>query len=75
MTTSLKLRKVGNSTGMVFPKEVLQRLRVENGDELFLIETQNGIELSPYDPDFGQEMDLADEIMKKRRNVLKKLGE
>ncbi|WP_040914571.1 AbrB/MazE/SpoVT family DNA-binding domain-containing protein [Lentisphaera araneosa] len=75
MTTSLKLRKVGNSTGMVFPKEVLQRLRVENGDELFLIETQNGIELSPYDPDFGQEMDLADKIMKKRRNVLKKLGE
>ncbi|EDM27901.1 hypothetical protein LNTAR_00830 [Lentisphaera araneosa HTCC2155] len=60
---------------MVFPKEVLQRLRVENGDELFLIETQNGIELSPYDPDFGQEMDLADKIMKKRRNVLKKLGE
>ncbi|MDD7985537.1 AbrB/MazE/SpoVT family DNA-binding domain-containing protein [Lentisphaera marina] len=75
MTTSLKLRKVGNSTGMVFPKEFLQRLRVENGDELFLIETQNGIELSPYDPDFGQEMDLADQIMKKRRNVLKKLGE
>ena len=75
MITRLKLRKVGNSTGAVFPKEVLQRLHVENGDELFLIETPNGIELSPYDPEFGQEMQLAERVMKKRRNVLRKLGQ
>ena len=49
MTTTLKLRKVGNSTGTVFPKEVLQRLHVENGDQLFITETPNGVELSPYD--------------------------
>ena len=75
MATKVKLRKVGNSTGMVLPKELLQRLKVGNGDELFLTETSDGVQLSPYNPDFAADVKLADTIMKKRRNVLRKLGE
>ena len=71
----LKLRKYGNSTGTTFPKEILHRLRVEEGDELFVIETQRGIELTPYDPEFAEQMDVARQVMRERRDVLRKLAE
>lgn len=72
--TTLKLIAVGNSTGVVLPKELLARLRVEKGDSLFAIETLEGIELTAYDPEFARQMDMAEEIMRKDRDVLKKLG-
>ena len=64
--TSLKLKAVGNSTGVILPKEILAKLRVEKGDRLFVIETPNGIELTPYDPEFERQMEAARKIMKKR---------
>ena len=66
---------IGNSTGVVLPKELLQRLRVEKGDTLFVLETPHGIELVPYDPDFAAQMEAAERVMREDRDVLKKLAE
>ena len=71
----VKVRKVGNSLGIVLSKEVVARLRVENGDELYLSETASGYQLSPYDPEFAAQMDVAKSVMKKRRNMLHQLAE
>jgi len=73
--TSLKLTTIGNSTGVVLPKEILQRLRVDRGDTLYVIETARGIELTPYGPDFAAQMELAERVMREDRDVLKKLAE
>lgn len=70
-----KLRAIGNSTGVVLPKEALDKLSLSAGDTLYVIETKDGIELTPYDPEFGSQLDLAKSVMKKRRNVLRKLAE
>ena len=72
--TSLKVTTIGNSVGVVLPKDVLTKLRVSKGDTLYAIETPNGIELSPYDPDFVAQMDGAEKIMREDRDVLKKLA-
>lgn len=73
--TVVKLTTVGNSTGIVLPKELLQRLRVHKGDQLFVVETPNGIELTPYDPEVAAQLDVAEQVMREDRDVLKKLGE
>ena len=71
----LKVTTIGNSTGVVLPKEILQRLRVEKGDSLYVMETPNGIELVPYDPEFVEQMETAERVMREDRDVLKKLAE
>lgn len=73
--TTLKVTTVGNSTGLVLPKEILQHLRIKKGDILYAIETPNGIELTPYNPEFATQMDTAEQIMREDRDVLKKLSE
>lgn len=73
--TIVKLTTVGNSTGIVLPKELLERLRVQKGDHLFVIETPNGIELTPYDPAVAEQLDVAERVMREDRDVLKKLAE
>jgi len=73
--TTLKVTTVGNSAGVVLPKEILQRLRVDKGDVLYVVETPDGIELTPYDPEFASQMEVAERVMRKRRNLLKKLSE
>ena len=70
----LKLTTVGSSTGVVLPKEVLARLKVEKGDTLFLTESPDGYRITPYDPEFEQQMELARRVMRERRNVLKELA-
>ncbi len=72
--TTLKLKAVGNSTGVILPKELLAKMHVEKGDELFVVETKDGIVLTPYDPEFERQMDAARKIMKKRRTVLRELA-
>jgi putative addiction module antidote len=71
---ALKLAKVGNSVGAVIPKEVLQRLKVGQGDTLYLTETPDGYQMTPYDPEFEEQMGVAREIMKRRRNALRELA-
>ncbi len=73
-TAALKLTAIGNSVGIVLPKEILAKLRVERGDSLYLTETPTGVELTAYRPDFAEQMDLAEEIMRENRDVLKKLA-
>ena len=73
--TRLKVTTVGNSVGVVLPKEVLARLRVEKGDILYTTETPNGIELSAYNPTFAEQVDTAEAIMRDNRDVLKKLAD
>ena len=73
--TTLKVTTVGNSTGVVLPKEVLQHLRVQKGDTLYVLETPDGVQLTPYDPEFGQQVEVAEQVMRDDRDVLKKLAE
>ena len=74
--TTLKLISVGTSTGVVVPKDVLARLNVSKGDSLYLIEAPDGsFRLTPYDPDFAQRMEKADEIMRRYRNTMQTLAQ
>ncbi len=73
--THLKITTVGNSLGVILPKDILAKLRVSKNDKLYAIETRSGIELTPYDPDFANQMDMAGKIMHKDRDILKKLSE
>lgn len=70
----LKLTAIGNSMGVVLPKEVTARLKVEKGDSVFLTETPDGYRLTPYSPEFETQMNAARKIMKKRRNALRELA-
>ena len=72
---TLKVTTIGDSTGVVLPKEILQRRRIQKGDTLYVLETPHGIELVPYDPDFASQMEVAERVMREDRDVLKKLGE
>jgi putative addiction module antidote len=71
---SLKITTVGNSVGIILSQELLAKLRVRKGDRLYAVETPNGIELTPYDPDFASQIEAAEEIMHEDRDVLKKLA-
>jgi putative addiction module antidote len=71
---ALKLRKIGNSVGTVLPQEVLARMRLGVGDTLFLTEAPGGYRITPYEPDFEEQMTRARHLMKKRRNVLRELA-
>jgi putative addiction module antidote len=71
----LKVRQIGNSLGVVLPKEVLNRLRAKDGERLFLIEAPDGeYRLTPYDPEFEQKMAKAEEIVDRYRNTLRALS-
>ena len=70
----LKLVQIGNSVGFVLPKEAAARLKVEKGDIVFLTESPDGYRISPYNPEFEKQMQAAERIMKKRRNVLRALA-
>lgn len=71
---TLKLTAVGNSVGIVLPKEALERLHLEKGDKIFLTESPDGYRLTPYDPAFEKQISMARQIMKKRRDVLHELA-
>ena len=71
----LKVRKFGNSLGVVLPKDVINRLQTKDGEPLFLIESPDGTyQLTPYDPGFEQKMSKAEEIMSRYRNTLHTLS-
>lgn len=71
----LKIIAVGNSAGVLLPKELLARLRVEKGDSLYVAETPDGIKLMPHDPALAAQMEVAERVMRKRRNLLRKLAD
>ena len=72
--TTLKIISIGNSAGVLLPKEILTKLRVDKGDVLRVIETENGIELTPNDPEFDAQMAVAEDIKREDRDLLRKLA-
>jgi putative addiction module antidote len=70
----LKVHKIGDSLGVILPQQTLDRLHVHDGDRLFLIETPDGYRLTPYDPEFEQQMRLAEEGMMRYHNTLRVLA-
>lgn len=70
----LKLTAIGNSAGVVLPKEALARMKLDKGDTVYLTETADGFRLTPYNPEFETQMTAARKIMKKRRAVLRELA-
>jgi putative addiction module antidote len=70
----LKARAVGNSTGLTLPKEVTDRLKIENGDTVYLTESPDGYRLTPYSPDFETQMRVAESIMRRYKDALRELA-
>ena len=71
----LKITASGNSAGVILPKELMARLRVEKGDELYAVETPDGVRLTTYDPVFAAQMEVAERIMREDRELLRKLAQ
>ena len=74
MNRSLKIRKIGNSAGVVLPKELLAHLDVAIGETLSVTKTPNGIELSVRDPEFDAQMTTARYVMARRKRALRELA-
>lgn len=70
-----KIISVGSSAGIILNKEVMQRLKIQKGDILYLTEAPDGgYRLTPYDPEFEHQMDLAEQIMREDRDILRALS-
>ncbi len=74
-THTLKITAIGNSFGVILPKEILEKLRASKGDSLLVMETRNGVELSPYDAKVALQLEIAEKVMREDRDVLRKLAE
>ena len=72
--TALKLTQIGNSVGVVLPKEMLAKLGLQKGDTVYAVETPDGLRLTTSDPEFEAQMELARKIMRERRAVLRELA-
>ena len=71
----LELKKIGNSTGVILPKELLNRLGLKQGDDVYVVEMAGGdIRLTRYDPDFEETMEIMDDLMDEYRDTLKALA-
>lgn len=70
----LKARPVGNSTGLTLPKEVTDRLKITNGDPVYLTESPDGYRLTPYNPEFAAQMSVAESIMRRYKDALHELA-
>lgn len=71
---TLKVRRLGNSLGTIWPKEVMARLNVKEGDELYAVETQHGVMVTPYDPKFEKSLRNADKVFARFKNAYKELS-
>lgn len=75
MPETLKVRKVGNSSGVILPKGLLEEMGVEEGDELFAVREADGsLRLTPYDPEFAETVEDAREFMDSHRNAFRELA-
>jgi antitoxin MazE len=73
--TELKLRKTGNSLSTTWPKELLARLNLKEGDRLFVIETRHGVMVTPYDPEFERTLQNADQVIERFKDAYKVLAD
>ena len=75
MATTAKIIAIGNSAGIILPKETLARLNVQKGDTLYITEGPQGIRLLLFDKEFAAQMEAAREVMRENRDVLQRLAE
>lgn len=71
---TLKLTQIGNSVGVILPKEVLARLKLEKGDQVHLSDTPGGVALTPYDPSFDEQLAAGREFMRAYRDTFRALA-
>jgi putative addiction module antidote len=74
MATPVRVRKVGNSLGILLTKDVVEALGVAEGDELFAVRTPDGIRLTPYDPEFAKAIESTRDYMRRHRNAMHELA-
>jgi putative addiction module antidote len=71
----LEIKKIGNSTGVILPKELLVRLGLKQGQSIYITELPDGgVRMTPYDPNFDEAMSIMDDIMDEYRDTLKALA-
>lgn len=75
MVTTVKITAIGNSAGIILPKELLEKLRVSKGDTLTVTETPDGLHLNPFDEKVARQMEVAEKVMRENRNMLRKLAQ
>jgi putative addiction module antidote len=75
MNKPLKITRIGNSAGIVLPKDVLARLRAGPGDTLYLTEAPDGVRLTAADPHFAAQMAVAERVMREDRDILRALAQ
>jgi putative addiction module antidote len=71
---ALKLTQIGNSVGLILPKEVLARLKLEKGDTIYLTDAPGGVTLTPHDPTFEEQLELGREFMREYRDTFHALA-
>ena len=71
----LKIIAIGNSQGVILPRKILDRLKVGKDDRLFCIDTPQGVELTPYRPDFAKQLEIGEKILHENRDALRKLAQ
>lgn len=71
----VKVTAIGNSMGILLPKEALSKMNAEKGDMLYLVENEDGYSLTPYEENFERQMKAAEVIMRRYRNTLRELAE
>jgi putative addiction module antidote len=74
MSKPLKIRKIGNSYGLILTRDVLDELGVKEGDSLFPVRTEDGVKLTPYDPAFEAVLESNRDYMRRHRNALRELS-
>lgn len=72
--TALKLTQIGNSVGVILPKEVLTRLKLEKGGTVFVTEKPDGFALTPYDPNLEEQLKAGREFMQEYRDTFHQLA-
>jgi putative addiction module antidote len=72
--SALKLTQIGNSVGVILPKEVLARLKLGKGDTVFITEAANGVMLTPYDPTLDEQLQIGREFMREYRDTFHQLA-
>ncbi len=71
---TLKLTQIGNSVGVILPKEVLARLKLEKGDTVYVTDTPDGFALTAFDPTFEEQLELGREFMREYRDTFRALA-
>ena len=74
MSETTKVRRFGGSLGFIIPKGVADAMAIQEGDELYIVSTAEGISVTPYDPDFSDTLKDAREFMRSHRNAFRELA-